>query len=471
MWLNVKLEARLMASFFVFAMTTVMVGLLALYHLNRVAGGPPTGLDGLLASGLLGDARTQILIACAGALALAGVGSLWCAAFITRPITTISRQLLELGNGALDVTPSGLGRPDEVGQLAQAFVIFQQKLCEQQAMERRSVRQDALAKDEAMRRQAAELQSARVHEARAAQLETLVRAFEDGVEQALAALQRSGRELKRTAGTMGETVDATHQRAANVAAASQLATNNVQAVASAAAGLSQSIGDIHQQIMASKTISDEASVAAKVTDAKMAELTAAARQVGEIVDMIRGVAFQTNMLALNATVEASRAGEAGRGFVILAGEVKSLADKTANAAAEIARRIEAMQTETRSAGDTIVKVVETTRRVTDIASSVAAAMEEQDRTTREIAESVKQAATGTQNVSQNIAGVSAAAAETAKASDDVSGVSESVLYQAEQLRRQVEAFLSGVRADADNLAQGAAPEAVEPTRAYGGRFR
>jgi methyl-accepting chemotaxis protein len=469
MLLKVKLEARLMATFIVFAMTTVVVGLLAIYHLNRHAGGSGAGLDWLLTSGVVGDARTQIILACAGSVALAVVGSFWCAIYITRPITTISRQLLELGAGNFDVKPSGLNRSDEVGHLAHAFLIFEQKLHEQQAMERRNAEQDARAKDDAMRRQASELRAARAHQARAAQLETLVRNFEEGVEAALAALHQSGRELNRTAGTMGATVEATHQRAAKVSSASQLATNNVHAVAGAAAALSQSIGHIHQQIIESKAISDEASVAAKVTDSKMAELTAAAHQVGEIVEMISGVAFQTNMLALNATIEAARAGDAGRGFFILAGEVKSLADKTANAAKEIAKRIEAMQAETRSAGDTITQVVETTRRVTDIASSVASAMEEQNRTTREIAEAVKHAAIGTQNVSENIEGVSSAAAETAKASDDVSGVSENVSYQADQLRGQVEAFLTSVRADVEREPEDLVSDEVEPVRARGGR--
>jgi len=460
MWLKVKLEARLMASFFVFAMSTVAVGLLALYHLGRAAGSPASAFDGLLASGLLGGPRTQILVACAGSVALAVVGSLWCAAFITRPITMISRQLLELGAGKLDVRPTGLDRPDEVGQLAQAFVMFEQKLREQKDLERRTAAQDAQARDEAMRRQAAELDVARAHEARAERLEALVAAFEAEVEEALSALHRSGGELKRTAATMSATVDATHQRAANVASAAQQATQNVQAVATATEQLSQSIGQIHQQIIASKDISDQASVAAGATDEKMSVLASAAGQVGEIVEMIGSVALQTNMLAINASIEASRAGAAGKGFAVVAGEVKSLADQTAAAAAEIARRIEAMQAETRSAGDTIAKVVETTRRVTDIASSVAAATEAQDRTTRQIAGAVMHAANGTRQVSENIEGVSTAAGETARASDDVSGVSISVLSQAERLRGRVEAFLASVRATEDGGAAAARSRAA-----------
>ena len=461
MWLRVKLEARLMASFFVFALTTCAVGFLALHHLGHRPGAAASGLDGLLDSGVLGDARTQILLACGGSMLLAVVGSVWCARFITRPITTISGQLLALGGGEETVRPTGLGRPDEVGQLAQAFVMFEERLRAQRALERRTADMDAQARDEAAHRQAEALEAAKAHQGRAEELERLVRDFEAGVAAALGALQQSGRELERTAGAMSATVEATHQRAANVSAASHQATENVRAVAQSAEELSESIGRIHQQIIGSKAISDEASIVARATDQRMAELSLSAGQVGDIVEMISNVAFQTDILALNASIEAARAGPAGRGFAVLAGEVKALAEQTANAAHEVAKRIDAMQAETRAAGDNIAKVVDTSLRVTDIASSVAAAIEEQDRTTRNIAAAVKGAAAGAQDVSKNITGVSEAAAQTAKASSEVSGVSENVLSQAEHLRRQVETFLVNVRGG-----QVSGPDAAVPTRRH-----
>jgi methyl-accepting chemotaxis protein len=443
--LKVKLETRLMASFAVFATSTIAVGVLALYHLNRSPGPPRPGLDWLLTSGIIGDARTQIVLACAGAVLLAIVGSFWCAAFITRPITKVSRQILELGEGRLDIQPYGLGRPDEVGDLAKAFVMFEGRLREQQATERRAAEQEERARAEEARRQAAELEEARAQQAHAARLESLVAEFETGVAEVLAALNGSGRDLKQTAQAMSSTVETTHGRAAKVAAASQDADAGSQAIAEAAARLSSSISEIFQQVAASKAISDEAALAAEATDRRMAELAGAAGQVGEIVDMIRDVAFQTNMLALNAAVEATRAGEAGAGFVVIAREVKALADKTALAAAEVAQRIDAMRTETHSAGDTITKVVDTVRRVTAISSTVAEATEAQDRMTREIAERVKQAAAGAREVSVNIESVSAATAQTAQASNDVNLVSDRVLDLARRLGGRVETFLGAVR--------------------------
>ena len=75
------------------------------------------------------------------------------------------------------------------------------------------------------------------------------------------------------------------------------------------------------------------------TAEKMRRLSEGAQQIGTVIDLINNIAGQTNLLALNATIEAARAGEAGRGFAVVASEVKSLAEQTAKATAEIAGQI------------------------------------------------------------------------------------------------------------------------------------
>jgi len=155
------------------------------------------------------------------------------------------------------------------------------------------------------------------------------------------------------------------------------------------------------------------------------------KKIVDIIGVIDGIAFQTNILALNAAVEAARAGEQGRGFAVVAGEVRSLAQRSADAAKEIkslistsVARVEQGTLLVDRAGVTMQDVVESIRRVTDIVGEISTASSEQSTGVSQIGEAVTQMDTTTQ---QNAAMVEegAAAAESLKgqAQELVSAVS------------------------------------------------
>ena len=150
----------------------------------------------------------------------------------------------------------------------------------------------------------------------------------------------------------------------------------------------------------------------------MKDINDSSRKINDIIGVIDGIAFQTNILALNAAVEAARAGEQGRGFAVVAGEVRSLAQRSAEAAKEIkgligtsVDRVEAGTRLVSEAGQTMDEIVASVQRVTDVISEIGAATGEQSQGIAQVGSAVAQLDQMTQ---QNAALVeeSAAAAQS-----------------------------------------------------------
>ena len=165
----------------------------------------------------------------------------------------------------------------------------------------------------------------------------------------------------------------------------------------------------------------------------MNDIGQGSRKVREIIGVINGIAFQTNILALNAAVEAARAGELGRGFAVVAGEVRTLAQRSAQAAKEIENligdsvaRVDSGAQLVQTAGDTMAEIVGSIRRASDIIGEISAASGEQARGVGEVNEAIGQIDQMTQ---QNAALV-----------EESSAAAASLMEQARRLERAVQGF-------------------------------
>ncbi|KQV99716.1 methyl-accepting chemotaxis protein [Rhizobacter sp. Root1221] len=210
-------------------------------------------------------------------------------------------------------------------------------------------------------------------------------------EQAASSLQQTASSMEQLTATVRQSADAARQ-------ASDLATS--------ASGVAERGGEVVSKVVHT-----------------MDGIAAASARIADIIGVIDGIAFQTNILALNAAVEAARAGEQGRGFAVVASEVRSLAQRSANAAREIkvliqssTQQVESGTSLVRDAGTTMAEVVLSVRRVTEIVREISTAALEQSDGIGQVNQAVAQLDQVTQ---QNAALVEESSAATESLKDQV----------------------------------------------------
>ncbi|HGN8651791.1 TPA: methyl-accepting chemotaxis protein [Enterobacter cloacae] len=250
--------------------------------------------------------------------------------------------------------------------------------------------------------------------------------------------------LANTVGVVREGADTIYTGAGEISAGSNdLSSRTEQQAASleeTAASMEQLTATVKQNAdnarQASRLALDASSTAKKGGNVvegvvrTMDEIATSSSKIAQITNVIDGIAFQTNILALNAAVEAARAGEQGRGFAVVAGEVRTLAQRSAQAAKEIkaliddsGERVNAGSQLVNEAGATMAEIVNAVTRVTDIMGEIASASDEQSRGIDQVGQAVAEMDRVTQ---QNASLVEESAAAAAALEDQAARLNDAV---------------------------------------------
>jgi methyl-accepting chemotaxis protein len=342
---------------------------------------------------------------------------------IVRPLRALTGAMGELAKGNFDVVLPGLGRKDEVGEIAQAVEGFKLKAEEKAQLEADATlrRQRAEAEAEAAAQAKAAAEQARLAEAQAKKSREQAQAF-DALAEGLGKLSqgdlsfqlregftdeyrqikddfnRAIAQLKETIGAISVSTSEVSSAATEIATATTDLSQRTEEQAASLEQTSASMEQISATVKKNAENAQQANQSAAGTRdvanrggevvsqaiSAMSRIDESSRQISDIIGVIDEIARQTNLLALNAAVEAARAGDAGRGFAVVASEVRSLAQRSSQAAKDIKDLITTSNSQVKDgvelvnrAGESLKEIVASIESVVTVVSDIASASAEQ----------------------------------------------------------------------------------------------
>ena len=388
------------------------------------------------------------LIAILLALSVAGAfiliaGLSYLSRDFSRKITEISDGMISLAKGDRNFEIEGRDRKDELGEMVRSLELFKRA---SHQLEIWSKERTARAEEEVRIQQELVRERETAEQRKASMMADVAQNLERSVGEIVSRVTLASSELQITASRMKDTAEQASQRTSDLSRDMADANSGATAAAAASDEFALSINEISRQATSSSHLARLATDATVEADTTISALAQSADEVGQIVELISTIAQRTNLLALNASIEAARGGEAGRGFAVVASEVKELAMQTTRATEQIAQQIRSMQDMTGASVGALRSIASQVRELETTAVSIASAVDQQSVAGQDLARSIDLAARGTEKVAAHVNDVRDLSLSTGAAASQVLSSANDLDQQAKVLGEQVDAFLRQVRA-------------------------
>ncbi|MEO0411692.1 MAG: nitrate- and nitrite sensing domain-containing protein [Pseudomonadota bacterium] len=357
---------------------------------------------------------------------------------IRKPIAALMKNAEGLTKGAFDQDIPYRAVSNEIGSFARNLGDLQDTLqegeelrLEQEAAREREAQRE---KEEAENARKQELEDrVQAEKAAAKQQEVIsqsLRELSDIVENELSSMIEGISDVSQKARESGSSVmEAADQVSVEIDganAATNSAAQSSQSIAAAAEEMTVSLSEVTQQVAATQSLVESTSTEARTVSESLSGLTDAAQRIAQVVTIISDIAEQTNLLALNATIEAARAGEAGKGFAVVASEVKMLANQTSSSLEDIRKGVSLMENEVENAVTRVQSIAQKTEELSERSTTVSEAVSQQSGVTQEIAQSIQSASSNVEQVVQKIGRLTEENKSMLGRSKEISSLSEAM---------------------------------------------